>query len=415
MSEIAIRVEGLGKQYRIGARETRYQTFREAIVGALRAPFRRREAQRELFWALQDVAFEIREGETVGLIGANGSGKSTLLKVLCRITEPTAGRAELRGRVAALLEVGTGFHPELTGRENIYLNGAILGMKRAEITRDFDQIVSFAEVERFIDTQVKHYSSGMYLRLAFAVAAHLEPEILFVDEVLAVGDLAFQKKCLARMEDVARQGRTVIFVSHNLAALERICGRAILLEKGRVAVVGKAPEVIRAYLERGAAQVAERRWDPELAPGDDVVRLRATRILDANGVVRSELTLADELSIELEFEVCEPDRKLECWFRLQDEEGGIVFVTSDCQDGTWLDRARPVGIHRTRFVIPPNLLNEGQYSIVVWITSPPDQIRFREVNALSFRTIDAESGAAPGWGGAVRPRFRWIHESGDPK
>ncbi len=252
VSQYAIRAERLGKRYRIGQRE-HYRSLRDALTDAVARPLRRLRrdngsSSRNTIWALRDVSLEVAPGEILGVIGHNGAGKSTLLKILSRITEPTEGRAELRGRVGSLLEVGTGFHPELTGRENIYLNGAILGMRRAEITRRFDEMVAFAEVERFIDTPVKRYSSGMYLRLAFAVAAHLEPEILLVDEVLAVGDAAFQKKCLGRMSDVAREGRTVLFVSHNLPSIEKLCQRVIVIEGGRVAMQGDPVTCIAAYL-----------------------------------------------------------------------------------------------------------------------------------------------------------------------
>jgi lipopolysaccharide transport system ATP-binding protein len=251
MSNIAIRVENLCKQYKIGAGKVRYDTLRDQIVGGVTSLFRRdrRSRQRDdIFWALQDVSFAVKKGEVVGIIGHNGAGKSTLLKVLSRITEPTSGYAEIAGRVSSLLEVGTGFHGELTGRENIYLNGAILGMRKAEIVRKFDEIVAFAEIDKFIDTPAKHYSSGMYVRLAFAVAAHLEPEILLIDEVLAVGDTAFQRKCLGKMGDVARAGRTILFVSHQIAAVESLCDVAYVLEGGRVAQSGQAAEVIEAYL-----------------------------------------------------------------------------------------------------------------------------------------------------------------------
>jgi lipopolysaccharide transport system ATP-binding protein len=258
MSEIAIRVEGISKQYRIGARRERYKSLRDTIadaarwpMGAVRSLFSRNgpgAATEDTFWALQDVSFEIKRGDVVGVIGRNGAGKSTLLKILSRITDPTAGRAEIHGRVGSLLEVGTGFHPELTGRENIYLNGAILGMKKTEIDRKFDEMVAFAEVEKFIDTMVKHYSSGMYLRLAFAVAAHLEPEILLVDEVLAVGDAQFQRKCFSKMSEVAGQGRTILFVSHNLSAVRLICGQGLILDRGQLAAQGTADEVSDLYL-----------------------------------------------------------------------------------------------------------------------------------------------------------------------
>ncbi|MCS6926686.1 MAG: ABC transporter ATP-binding protein, partial [Candidatus Binatia bacterium] len=257
MGNLALHIEGIGKQYRIGQKQQPYKTLRETIVEAVQAPFRRlregrRMARRDHFiWALKDVSLEIEHGEVVGIIGHNGAGKSTLLKILSRVTEPTTGSVDLYGRVGSLLEVGTGFHSELTGRENIYLNGAILGMRRAEIERKFDEIVAFAEVEEFIDTPVKHYSSGMYLRLAFAVAAHLEPEILIVDEVLAVGDVNFQRKCLDKMQDVGQQGRTVLLVSHNMSAVTRLCERAVLLHQGQVIQDGPAHQVVSTYLNSG--------------------------------------------------------------------------------------------------------------------------------------------------------------------
>jgi lipopolysaccharide transport system ATP-binding protein len=267
MSDIAIRVESLGKQYRIGKRE-RYKTLRDTLTDTASAPFRwarsmvsasaRAEATTtsELFWALKDVSFEVPQGSVVGVIGRNGAGKSTLLKVLSRITEPTEGCVEIHGRVGSLLEVGTGFHPELTGRENVFLNGAILGMRRAEITSKFDEIVAFAEVDKFIDTPVKHYSSGMYMRLAFAVAAHLDPEILVIDEVLAVGDAQFQKKCLGKMGDVAKQGRTVLFVSHNLPVIQALCSEVVVLNSGRVQVTGSTGDGIQAYMDVDAQKLS---------------------------------------------------------------------------------------------------------------------------------------------------------------
>jgi lipopolysaccharide transport system ATP-binding protein len=254
MSYTSIKVQNLGKQYRIGQRQGPYKTIRETISDTLAAPIRRLrgktvQSEESLFWALQAVSFEVRQGEVVGVIGRNGAGKSTLLKILARITEPTTGSVDIYGRIGSLLEVGTGFHPELTGRENIYLNGAILGMKRTEIARKFDEIVDFAEIEKFLDTAVKHYSSGMYMRLAFSVAAHLEPEILLVDEVLAVGDMQFQQKCLGKMSDVAQQGRTVVFVSHNMAAVEHLCKYGIFLQNGQVAYSGTQTEAIAAYVQ----------------------------------------------------------------------------------------------------------------------------------------------------------------------
>jgi lipopolysaccharide transport system ATP-binding protein len=254
MSDVAIRAEGLGKRYSIGAKPESYHTLRDAIMNIAKAPLRMlsklgRGSEKDIIWALKDVSFEVKRGEVVGIIGRNGSGKSTLLKILSRITKPTEGRAEIHGRVGSLLEVGTGFHPELTGRENIFLNGSILGMRQREIKAQFDEIVAFAEVEKFLDTPVKRYSSGMRVRLAFAVAAHLEPEILLVDEVLAVGDAQFQKKCLGKMSDVAKEGRTVLFVSHNMAAIQALCGRGMILHEGKIVGMAGARDAVAVYVD----------------------------------------------------------------------------------------------------------------------------------------------------------------------
>ncbi|MBK9712998.1 MAG: ATP-binding cassette domain-containing protein [Kouleothrix sp.] len=316
MSDIAIRVSNLSKQYTIGGPQERYKTLRDTLAGAASAPFRRIKStfqrsnvktfqRSDEFWALKDVSFEVRRGEVVGIIGRNGAGKSTLLKILSRITEPTEGRAELRGRVGTLLEVGTGFHPELTGQENIFLNGTILGMKRAEIERKFDEIVAFAEVERFIDTPVKHYSSGMYLRLAFAVAAHLDPEILIVDEVLAVGDAQFQKKCLGKMEDVARQGRTVLFVSHNMAAIRTLCTDAILLRAGQIELAGPTEQVISHYLVASAEDLSTSVELPRSGPG---AAGQATRLGfgTIDGRPQAEFRLGEPWRLTLEFELSRP-------------------------------------------------------------------------------------------------------------
>src|SRR6202453_2875313 len=307
MSGPVIRVEGLGKRYRLGE-GLRHTALRNLLGDVLRLPLRvlggggrashappsaeptaatppaaagpAINGNSRFIWALKDVNFEVRQGEVVGLIGRNGAGKSTLLKILARITRPTEGHAEIRGRVGSLLEVGTGFHSELTGRENVYMSGAILGMRKAEIDRKFEEIVAFSEVERFLDTPLKHYSSGMQMRLAFAVAAHLEPEILFIDEVLSVGDAAFQKKCLGKMGDVARQGRTIVFVSHNTAALRKLCPRAVLIEGGRIAESGNSDEVVSHYLQNSLDSKLETEWsDPRIAPGDHRVRLRSVRVI----------------------------------------------------------------------------------------------------------------------------------------
>jgi lipopolysaccharide transport system ATP-binding protein len=315
MSDVVLRVDNLGKQYRLGQRQ-RSNSLRESFVQALRHPLRRlrlgsnrRAAGPDRFWALRQVSFDVEQGEVVGIIGSNGAGKSTLLKILSRITEPTQGRVELTGRVGSLLEVGTGFHPELTGRENVYLNGAILGMCKAEIARKFDEIVAFAEVEKFIDTPVKHYSSGMYMRLAFSVAAHLESEILLVDEVLAVGDAAFQKKCLGKMGDVARQGRTVLFVSHNTAAVMSLCSRAVVLRQGQVAYAGVVEQAVSHYVENlydqqihGSYLLRKELLDQAHNGNGLGLRILDVQVLDGDGRPVRLLSTGDSLRIRIDYD-----------------------------------------------------------------------------------------------------------------
>ena len=297
MSDIAIRVENLGKQYRIGQYETAYKNLRESIMNL----FARRDRNPETIWAIKDVSFEVKPGEVVGIIGRNGAGKSTLLKILTRITEPTEGHAELHGRVGSLLEVGTGFHPELTGRENIFLNGAILGMKKTEIKRKFDEILAFAEIEKFIDTPVKRYSSGMYVRLAFAVAAHLEPEILLVDEVLAVGDFAFQKKCLGKMGNVAKEGRTVLFISHNMAAIENLCPRVIVLEEGRMGFDGKTESAVVHYLASARKNGSDLR-NFSRRKGSGLVRIVDVKLGDGQGRFLQVVPCGKPVDILIQYE-----------------------------------------------------------------------------------------------------------------
>jgi lipopolysaccharide transport system ATP-binding protein len=303
MTAVAIRVDGLGKRYRVGARGGRYKTLREAIVNAVNAPFRwNGRAQREeerYIWALKDVSFEVKEGEVVGIIGLNGAGKSTLLKILSQITDPTEGHAEVRGRVRSLLEVGTGFHPELTGRENVYVNGAILGMTKREVDRKFDAIVEFAGVERFIDTPVKYYSSGMQVRLAFAVAAHLEPEILLVDEVLAVGDAEFQKKCLAAMGEVSRGGRTVLFVSHNMGAIRRLCSRGIWLHLGRVVIDGSVDCAISSYMD----SISQKGFEIQAGDSkpDDQLMIKRVILRNSAGEMSTEFSPGAPLTVEIHY------------------------------------------------------------------------------------------------------------------
>lgn len=370
-------------------------------------------------WALKDVSFDIPRGEVVGIIGRNGAGKSTLLKILSEITEPSEGRVEIHGRVASLLEVGTGFHPELSGRENIYLNGAILGMKHAEIQRKFDEIVAFAEVEKFVDTPVKHYSSGMYLRLAFAVAAHLEQEILIVDEVLAVGDAEFQKKCLNKMAGVAKEGRTVLFVSHNMPAITRLCRRAIHIDGGRLVRDGAPHQVVKAYLNAGLGTTAARTWaDPKSRPGGEVARLCAVRVRTEDGRCSDAVDIRKTVALEMDFEVLKPNCALLPSFHLYNEESVHVFSTVD-QDPTWRRRGRPTGHYRSTAWIPGNFLSEGTMFIDAGLTTlGPPILQFFERQIVAFQVIDSPDGDsargdwAGGFGGAVRPLLRWQTEAG---
>lgn len=408
MSDIAIRVENLGKRYRLGARE-RYKALRDVLAN----PFRRTPPA-ETIWALRNVSFEIKAGEVVGIIGRNGAGKSTLLKILAQITEPTEGWAEIRGRVGSLLEVGTGFHPELTGRENIYLNGAILGMRKTEIDRKFDEIVAFAEVEKFIDTPVKHYSSGMQMRLAFAVAAHLEPEILLVDEVLAVGDASFQKKCLSKMHNVSQQGRTVLFVSHNMPAVTRLCPRTVLLDGGKLMTDGSSPSVISRYLMTSSGTRAAREWPViEQAPGNSVVRLRAVRIRRGSGEVCDSHDIRHPVLMEMEYDVLVEGMVLVPNFHVFNESGDCVFVAHDL-DPAWRRRPRPCGRYISTATIPGNFLAEGTHIIGAAIsTHDPVHIHVYERDAVAFQIVDSlEGNSARGdyagpMGGIVRPALEW--------
>jgi lipopolysaccharide transport system ATP-binding protein len=364
-TEPVLSVQALAKRYRLGARRRVYRTLRDSLSGLMRR--REKEPQGD-FWALKDISFELGEGRVLGLIGHNGAGKSTLLKILSRITEPTAGRAVLHGRVGSLLEVGTGFHGELSGRENIYLNGAILGMKRAEIARQFDRIVAFAEVEPFVDTAVKHYSSGMYLRLAFAVAAHLEPEILLVDEVLAVGDAAFQKRCLGKIGEVAEEGRTVIFVSHNLSAVERLCDSALLLNHGRVAFQGSTADAIDRYLQSGSAAQGLL-VEPERRPGRGRVRFTRVRAL-CDGRPAVHLTSGSRVELLFDYETAdgaevEGIRIRVAWTNLL---GDTLFILIN--DGASSRLPGPSGT--VRAVIPKLPLHQGTYRLSAWIKSGRD-------------------------------------------
>ncbi len=414
MSYTALRVDHVSKRYRLGT-SAGYNTLRETIMHQLHRWVRgSKPSNGSEIVALKDISFTIEAGEVVGLIGRNGAGKSTLLKILSRVTEPTQGRVEFRGRVGSLLEVGTGFHPELSGRDNIFLSGAILGMKRSDIRRRFDEIVAFAEVERFLDTPVKRYSSGMFVRLAFAVAAHLQPEILLVDEVLAVGDARFQKKCFQQMQDRAAQGRTVLFVSHNLQATTRLCPRTILLEQGEIIADGSTVDVVRKYLNSENGTSACRFWpENHAAPGNHVLRLRAARIRDEANEVNEVIDIRQGIRIELEFDVAEPDHLLLPNFQLINEDGICVFVTGD-QDEQWRQRPRPRGRYVSTAWVPRQLLSEGRYSVQVAVTTlEPLVVHACERDAIGFQVVDRQTGdTARGeyvgpMPGIIRPKLKW--------
>ena len=360
MSAPAIRVSGLGKRYRIGER-MRYKSLRESISNAVTTTFRGTRRTEETIWALKDVSFEVAPGEVVAVIGRNGAGKSTVLKILSRITEPTEGRVELHGRVGSLLEVGTGFHLELTGRDNIYLNGAILGMKRAEILRKFDEIVAFAEVEKFIDTPVKHYSTGMHLRLAFAVAAHLEPEILLVDEVLAVGDAAFQNKCLGKMGEVARTGRTVLLVSHNMGSALALADRGLLFQDGHLVSSGAAGEIVARYLATPLAPTTSSLASEREACSLPICILRASTT-DLATTVRSQFDLREPILIQIEYNVLPNHRELALSLIVR-RQGIDVFLGFDTDQRPERLQFRESGNQAYRVAIAPGLLKPGTYTV----------------------------------------------------
>jgi lipopolysaccharide transport system ATP-binding protein len=421
----AIRVQDLGKRYRIGAAQTkfRYGMLRDVLVDAAMTPVRmykaltgraaRGSSASSFIWALKDVTFDVAEGMVLGIVGRNGAGKSTLLKILSRVTEPTQGTVTVRGRVGSLLEVGTGFHPELTGRENIYMNGAILGMKRAEIDSKFDEIVDFSEVSQFIDTPVKRYSSGMYLRLAFAVAAHLEPEILVVDEVLAVGDAEFQKKCLGKMGDVAQQGRTVLFVSHNMSAILRLTQEAIVLNKGQLLMRGPTQEAVDFYLSSGQAQAGERIWDEDEVPASaSPFRPIRLRVMDGSGKVVDTVRSTEPIQVEFEYQLAAPLTGLRVGFYLSTMRGEYVLTSFDTDEPSLFEKhdARAAGRYISRCKIPADIFNEGRYGLGVNASSFGVRRYFMDENALAFN-VDISGAPGTQWAeprvGPVRPRLEW--------
>ncbi len=415
----AIQVENLGKAYKIGGPEIKYRTLRETIAENFKSTFRHLRTgtrAKETIWALRNVSFDVRQGQVLGVIGRNGAGKSTLLKLLARVAEPTEGRAVIHGRVGSLLEVGTGFHPELTGRENIYLNGAILGMKRAEIQRKFDEMVAFAEVEKFIDTPVKRYSSGMYLRLAFAVAAHLEPEILVVDEVLAVGDAEFQRKCLGKMSAVAHEGRTVLFVSHNMSAILRLTEESIVLEKGQLVMREESQKAVDYYLSQGYSQEGQRIWRPEEIPADaHPFTPLAIRILNSRGDVVDSMRSTEKAFVEIEYLLKTDVKDLRVGIYLNSMRGELIFTSFDTDDPLMFERMkkRKKGQYVSRCVIPADTLNEGRH--VVGINASTFRVKrfFQDEQAISF-TVEGTGAPGSQWAeqrhGSIRPKLTWTIE-----
>ena len=432
-----IHAENLSKLYRIGAKERRYKTFREAIVDGITAPLRNLRRLRRLtnfdseefeetsalsrtpndtIWALKDVSFDVQPGEVIGIIGRNGAGKSTLLKILSRITEPTAGDIKIYGRVSSLLEVGTGFHPELTGRENIYLNGSILGMRKAEIDQKFDEIVEFSEIEKFLDTPVKFYSSGMYVRLAFAVAANLDPEILLIDEVLAVGDAGFQKKCLNKMEDVGKSGRTILFVSHNMLAVKNLCKKGIVLDKGRCTYFNDINIAIEGYLSNLTDITGAVSWDsPNNAPGNHQLKLRAIKVV-SEGKVTERPKVDKDIHIQIDYWNLEEHGKRVFSIQVIDGMNYLLFNSLNWQllpeaGDPWSNREYPIGLFRTTCVIPKNFLKPGVYSIYLHIHGEyiGDIIIF-EKDIISFQVEESDRIKNGYYGehpGAVRPLLHW--------
>lgn len=435
--DTAIAVENISKRYRLGVREKMDRGLLYYLLSLLKKPWDNYRKYRSLykfddlnppdpkdpdngsspsdiFWALTDVTFEIKRGERVGIIGRNGAGKSTLLKILCRITEPSRGIAKVRGKVTSLLEVGTGFHQELTGRENVYLNGSILGMTKREIDRKFDQIVDFSGVEKFIDTPVKRYSSGMKVRLAFSVAAHLDPEVLIVDEVLAVGDADFQKKCINKMQDIGSEGRTILFVSHNMQAITRLCSRAIFIEDGKIVDDGPSDKVVHGYLTGGVGTTASREWkDPAEAPGGDVVQLISVRVLDDSNQIADTTDIRRPVNIEMKYRVIKPDFALLPHFHFYNEEGIHAFVTMDVTS-KWRGKPHPLGEYKSFVTVPGNFFSEGMIYVSAALgTVTPRVNQFYVQEVVAFNVVDTPDGdgARGDWvlpiEGVVRPLLNW--------
>ncbi|MGD9210203.1 MAG: ABC transporter ATP-binding protein [Desulfobacteraceae bacterium] len=438
-SHVAVEVNDISKIYRIGVKEKIYDNAAQSMWAFIKSPlsnFKRyrslykfddvgseeersleQSSREDIIWALKHVSFDVKAGERLAVIGRNGAGKSTLLKILSRVTVPTRGFAKITGRISSLLEVGTGFHPELSGRENVYLNATILGMRKKEVDQRFDQIIDFSGIEKFIDTPVKRYSSGMKVRLAFSVAAHLEPEILIIDEVLAVGDADFQKKCLNKMEDVGKEGRTVIFVSHNMPAVTRLCDRAVLIEKGQLTDDGPAPKVVGEYLRAGSGTSALRTWDElDQAPGGNIAKLREVRAASSDQDAADTVDIRNPIYLQMTFDVLESGYVLLPNFGLVNDNGDVVFVTVD-QDPAWRKKQRPAGRYISKVTIPGNFLAEGTHYVNCHVmTLSPDRVIIRERGVIAFTVVDnlegdsARGDYAKNMPGVVRPLLEWTTE-----
>jgi lipopolysaccharide transport system ATP-binding protein len=418
---VVISVENVSKQYRLGEVGTgtlshdvnrwwhRIRGKEDPYLKVGESNDRSRKGESEYSWALRDVSFEVKQGEVLGIIGRNGAGKSTLLKILSRVTTPTTGKIKVKGRIASLLEVGTGFHPELTGRENIFLNGAILGMRKAEISTKFDEIVDFSGCERYIDTPVKRYSSGMYVRLAFAVAAHLEPEILIVDEVLAVGDAEFQKKCLGKMKDVAGQGRTVLFVSHNMAAVKTLCSDAVYLANGKLASQGSTDDIVSIYLSAGRDSSSEREWpDPSTAPGNEHIIMEYIRVIPPAGA--AEITIDTGAEVQIGFKNLTAGINLDCTVYLLNNDGTIICETGKIisSENDSLD-----GAYKVNGKFPPHLLNSGRYFLSIVFGKDQYYPLFSLNEAVSFTIENSTTGRGRNMSptpGVIRPLLEWKHD-----
>jgi lipopolysaccharide transport system ATP-binding protein len=424
-----ISLEDVGKQYRLGVighgtlrhdLESWWARIRgrEDPNAPIQDSVNDKQFSKDTMWALRNISLELKQGEVLGIIGRNGAGKTTLLKIVSRLTAPTTGRVKIRGRLACLLEVGTGFHPDLTGRENVFVNGTIMGMTIGEIRSKFDEIVAFSGLERFIDTPVKRYSSGMYVRLGFAVAVHLDPEILVVDEVLAVGDSDFQKKCMSKIERASGEGRTILFVSHNMNMVNRLCTHAILLEEGRMIARGTSGDVVNTYLSCDTTPLPSREWsEDQRAMGSEVARLLAARVRNASGLITDTMDVREPIAIEMEFEVLKAGHVLTPNYHVVNDKGTCVFVVRDI-DPKWLRKPRPSGRFVTTAWVPGNLMAEGRFSISFALTTfRPFYNHFYAADAVSFQVVDpGGDGTARGDSdqvaipGAISPLLKWHNE-----